>query len=48
MPSRDTRGVPGPAQPHRHGVFTHESFGHKSESDFMVGDEAMKAEWALG
>lgn len=30
------------------GVFTHESFGHKSESDFMVGDEAMKAEWALG
>ena len=30
------------------GIFTHESFGHKSESDFMVGDEAMKAEWALG
>ncbi len=30
------------------GVFTHESFGHKSESDFMVGDENMKAEWALG
>jgi TldD protein len=30
------------------GVFTHESFGHKSESDFMVGDPAMKAEWALG
>ena len=30
------------------GVFTHESFGHKSESDFMVGDEAMKAEWTLG
>lgn len=30
------------------GVFTHESFGHKSESDFMVGDETMKAEWALG
>lgn len=30
------------------GVFTHESFGHKSESDFMVGDEAMRAEWALG
>ena len=27
---------------------THESFGHKSESDFMVGDEAMRAEWALG
>jgi len=30
------------------GVFTHESFGHKSESDFMVGDEAMAKEWALG
>lgn len=30
------------------GVFTHESFGHKSESDFMVGDETMKAEWAIG
>lgn len=30
------------------GVFTHESFGHKSESDFMVGDEATRAEWALG
>jgi TldD protein len=30
------------------GVFTHESFGHKSESDFMVGDETMRAEWAIG
>jgi len=30
------------------GVFTHESFGHKSESDFMVGDEAMRKEWTLG
>lgn len=30
------------------GVFTHESFGHKSESDFMVGDETMAKEWALG
>ncbi len=30
------------------GIFTHESFGHKSESDFMVGDEAMKKEWTLG
>lgn len=30
------------------GVFAHESFGHKSESDFMVGDENMKKEWALG
>lgn len=30
------------------GVFAHESFGHKSESDFMVGDETMKKEWTLG
>ena len=30
------------------GVFAHESFGHKSESDFMVGDESMKKEWAIG
>jgi len=34
--------------PEATGVFTHESFGHKSEADFMVGDETMKAEWALG
>lgn len=30
------------------GVFAHESFGHKSESDFMIGDETMMKEWALG
>jgi len=30
------------------GVFAHESFGHKSESDFMVGDETMKNEWSIG
>ena len=30
------------------GVFAHESFGHKSEADFMIGDEAMKREWKLG
>ena len=30
------------------GVFAHESFGHKSESDFMIGDETMRREWALG
>lgn len=30
------------------GVFAHESFGHKSEADFMVGDETMKKEWAIG
>lgn len=30
------------------GVFAHESFGHKSEADFMMGDETMKKEWTLG
>lgn len=30
------------------GVFTHESFGHKSEADFMIGDEAAIKEWAIG
>jgi len=30
------------------GIFAHESFGHKSESDFMVGDETMIKEWAIG
>lgn len=34
--------------PEAAGVFTHESFGHKSESDFMLGDETMKKEWAIG
>lgn len=30
------------------GVFAHESFGHKSESDFMIGDETMRKEWKIG
>lgn len=30
------------------GVFAHESFGHKSEADFMIGDETMEKEWAIG
>lgn len=30
------------------GVFAHESFGHKSESDFMLGSETMRREWAIG
>ena len=30
------------------GVFAHESFGHKSEADFMLSDETMKEEWAMG
>ena len=34
--------------PEAAGVFAHESFGHKSESDFMLSDESMKDEWKLG
>ena len=30
------------------GVFAHESFGHKSEADFMLGDETMAREWQIG
>ena len=30
------------------GVFAHESFGHKSEADFMLGDEGMLKEWTMG
>ncbi len=30
------------------GIFAHESFGHKSEADFMLGDETALKEWALG
>lgn len=30
------------------GVFAHESFGHKSEADFMMSDESMKKEWTIG
>ncbi|OGS14579.1 MAG: peptidase [Elusimicrobia bacterium RIFOXYA2_FULL_58_8] len=30
------------------GVFAHESFGHKSEADFMLGDAAMLKEWHMG
>jgi TldD protein len=30
------------------GVFAHESFGHKSEADFMIGDETMRKEWSIG
>ncbi len=30
------------------GVFAHESFGHKSEADFMLGDPAMLEEWKIG
>jgi len=30
------------------GVFVHECFGHKSESDFMIGDETTRKEWEIG
>lgn len=34
--------------PEAAGIFAHESFGHKSESDFMLSDETMKEEWQIG
>lgn len=34
--------------PEAAGVFAHESFGHKSEADFMLSDETMREEWQLG
>lgn len=34
--------------PEAAGVFAHESFGHKSESNFMLSDETMRDEWQLG
>lgn len=34
--------------PEAAGVFAHESFGHKSESDFMLGDRTMEEEWQIG
>ncbi|MBR4554973.1 MAG: TldD/PmbA family protein [Ruminococcus sp.] len=30
------------------GMFTHESFGHKSEADFMLNDKTLRDEWVLG
>ncbi|MBQ1850504.1 MAG: TldD/PmbA family protein [Lachnospiraceae bacterium] len=29
-------------------MFTHESFGHKSEADFMLTDKTLAEEWVLG
>ncbi|MDE7223282.1 MAG: TldD/PmbA family protein, partial [Acetatifactor sp.] len=29
-------------------LFTHESFGHKSESDYMLSDRTLQEEWVLG
>jgi len=34
--------------PEAAGVFAHESFGHKSEADFMLGDRTMEEEWQIG
>ena len=34
--------------PEAAGIFAHESFGHKSEADFMLGDPAMMEEWKIG
>lgn len=34
--------------PEAAGVFAHESFGHKSEADFMLADEGIAKEWTIG
>jgi TldD protein len=34
--------------PHVAGVFAHESFGHRSEADFMMGDRQALNEWQIG
>lgn len=34
--------------PESAGVFAHESFGHKSEADFMLADEGIAKEWTIG
>ena len=34
--------------PEAAGVFAHESFGHKSEADFMLSDASMREEWKIG
>lgn len=44
----ETGKFPVVLSPEAAGVFAHESFGHKSESDFMLSDETMKNEWELG
>ncbi|MBD5082003.1 MAG: TldD/PmbA family protein [Ruminococcaceae bacterium] len=44
----DQGDFPVVLSPEAAGVFAHESFGHKSESDFMLSDESMKKEWELG
>jgi TldD protein len=34
--------------PQAAGIFAHESFGHKSEADTMLGDPQMLEDWAMG
>jgi TldD protein len=34
--------------PEMTGIFTHESFGHKSEADFYIGNEKSLEQWRLG
>lgn len=34
--------------PEAAGIFAHESFGHKSEADFMLADEGIRREWTIG
>ena len=34
--------------PEAAGIFAHESFGHKSEADFMLGDPSMLESWKIG
>ncbi len=34
--------------PEAAGIFAHESFGHKSEADFMLADEGILREWQIG
>lgn len=34
--------------PEAAGIFAHESFGHKSEADFMLADEGIAREWTIG
>jgi TldD protein len=44
----DTGDFPVVLSPMVAGVFAHESFGHKSEADFMLADEGMRKEWTIG
>lgn len=34
--------------PNATSLFTHESFGHKSESDYMLNDKTLQDEWVIG